>query len=39
MRLGIAKVDQQAITEILGNMPLKALDDLGTGGLRPRKPS
>ena len=33
MRLGIAKIDQQAIAEILGDMPLKALDDLGTGGL------
>jgi hypothetical protein len=31
--LRIAKVDQQSITEILGNMPRKALDDLGTGGL------
>jgi hypothetical protein len=30
VRLGIAKVDQQAITEILRNMPLKAGDDLGT---------
>jgi hypothetical protein len=28
MGLGIAKVDQEAIPEILGNMPLKALDDL-----------
>ena len=33
MRLGIAKVDQQAIAEILGDMALKALDDRGTGGL------
>ena len=31
MRLGIAKVDQQAIAQILGNMALEALDDLGTG--------
>ena len=31
MRLGIAKVDQQAIAEILRNMPVEALDDLGTG--------
>jgi len=28
MRLGIAKIDQQAIAEILGDMPRKALDDL-----------
>jgi len=33
MRLGIAKIDQQAVAEILGDMPVKALDDLGTGGL------
>jgi hypothetical protein len=33
MRLGIAKVDQQAIAEILGDMPVEALDDLGTGPL------
>ena len=33
MRLGIAKIDQQTIAEILRDMPLKALDDLGTGGL------
>ena len=33
MRLGIAKVDQQAIAEILGDMALKALDDLGAGRL------
>ena len=33
MRLGIAKIDQQAIAEILGDMPLKALDDLSTGSL------
>ena len=31
MRLGIAKIDQQAIAEILGNMPLETLNDLGTG--------
>ena len=31
MRLGIAKIDQQAIAEILGNMALKALDDLSAG--------
>src|SRR5438034_3100755 len=31
MRLGIAKIDQQAIAEILRNMPVKALDDLSTG--------
>jgi hypothetical protein len=33
MRLGIAKIDQQAVAEILGDMPVKALDDLGTGSL------
>ena len=33
MRLRIAKVDEQAIAQILRNMPVKALDDLGTGGL------
>src|SRR6266446_1505990 len=33
MRLGIAKIDEQPIAEILGNMAVKALDDLGTGGL------
>src|SRR6266498_3125239 len=33
MRLGIAKIDEQAIAEILRNMPRKALDDLGTGGV------
>ena len=33
MRQGIAKVDQQAIAEILGDMPLKALDHLGAGVL------
>src|SRR5262245_10075169 len=33
MGLRIAKVDQQAIAEVLGDMALKALDDLGAGGL------
>ena len=33
MRLRIAKIDQQAIAEILRDMPRKVLDDLGTGGL------
>src|SRR6266581_2007098 len=33
MRLGIAKIDQQAVAEILGDMPVKALDDLSTCGL------
>jgi len=33
MRLGIAKIDQQTIPEILGDMALKVLDDLGTDGL------
>ena len=33
MGLGIAEVHQQAIAEVLGNMAVKALDDLGTGGL------
>src|SRR5262245_19895717 len=33
MRLGITKIDQQTIAEILGDMPLETLDDLGTGGL------
>ena len=33
MGLGIAKIDEQPIAEILRDMPLKALDDLGTGGL------
>ena len=31
MRLRIAKVHQQAIAEILGNMALEALDDLRAG--------
>jgi len=29
VRQGIAEVDEQAITEILGDMPLKARDHLG----------
>ena len=33
MGLGIAEVHQQAIAEVLGNVAVKALDDLGTGGL------
>ena len=33
MRLGIAKVDQQTITEILGDMASETLNDLGAGGL------
>jgi hypothetical protein len=33
VRLGIAKVDQQPIAEILGDMAVKTPDDLGTGGL------
>ena len=33
MRQRIAKVDQQAIPQVLGNVPVKALDDRGTGGL------
>jgi hypothetical protein len=33
MRLGIPKVDEQAIAEILRNVPVKALDDLRTGAL------
>src|SRR5713101_2447221 len=33
MRLGITKVDQQAIPEILRDMAVKALNDFGTGGL------
>jgi hypothetical protein len=33
MRLWIAKVDQQAIPKILGDIPLKLLDHLGTSGL------
>ena len=36
---GIAKVDQQAIAEVLGDMPLKAGDHLGAGRLdRPAPP-
>src|SRR5262249_7184749 len=33
MGLGIAKVDQKTIAEILGNVPVEALDDLRAGGL------
>jgi len=33
MSLGIAKVHQQAIAEVLRNVAIKALDDLGTGVL------
>ena len=33
MRLGIAKIDQQAIAQVLGNVPVEALDDLCRGGL------
>jgi hypothetical protein len=33
VRLGIAKVDQQTITEVLGNMPLEAGDHFGAGVL------
>src|SRR5215470_13738271 len=33
MSLRIAKIDQQSVTEILRNIPLKALNHLGTGGL------
>jgi hypothetical protein len=33
MRLRIAKVDEQPITQILGNVAVKALDHLRTGGL------
>src|SRR5215471_1633366 len=33
MRLRIAKVDQQPITQILRNVAVKALDHLRTGGL------
>src|SRR5215475_3528423 len=33
MRLGITIVDQQAIAEILRDVPVKMLDDLGTGRL------
>jgi hypothetical protein len=31
---GKAKVDQQPIAKILGNIPIKALDNLRTGGLK-----
>jgi hypothetical protein len=33
MRPRIAKIDQQAIAEILGDMPLETLDNFGTGSL------
>jgi hypothetical protein len=33
VRQRIAKVDQQAISQVLGNIPIEALDDRGTGGL------
>ena len=33
MRLRIAKVHQQAITEVLRNVAVKALDHVGAGGL------
>jgi hypothetical protein len=33
VRQGIAEVDEQAIAEILGDMPVKAGDHLGTGVL------
>ena len=33
VRLGIAKVDQQAIAEILGDVAVKAVDHLGAGVL------
>jgi hypothetical protein len=33
VRQRIAKVDQQAIAQVLDNVPIKALDDWGTGGL------
>ena len=33
MRLRIAKVDQQAIAQVLRNVPVKALDHVGTGRL------
>ena len=31
MRLGIAKIDQQPIAQVLGDMPLEAPDHPGTG--------
>jgi hypothetical protein len=31
MRQGIAEVDEQAIAEVLGDMPVKAGDHLGAG--------
>jgi len=33
MRPGIAEVHQQPIAEILGDIPVKVLDDLSAGGL------
>jgi hypothetical protein len=33
MRLGVAKIDQQPVAEILRDIALQALDDLGIGGL------
>jgi hypothetical protein len=33
MGCGVAKIDQQPVAEILRNIALKSLDDLGTGGL------
>jgi hypothetical protein len=33
VRLGIPKVDEQAIAQVLGNVPVKALDDLRAGAL------
>jgi hypothetical protein len=33
VRQGVAEVDEQAIAEILGDMPLKAADHLGAGCL------
>src|SRR5215471_18904289 len=33
VRLGIAKIYEHTITQILGDMAIKALDDLSTGGV------
>src|SRR5262245_44893501 len=33
MRLGIAKIDEHTIIQILGDMAIKALDDLSTGSV------
>ena len=33
VRQGVAEVDKQAVAEILGDMPLKAGDHFGAGGL------